>query len=92
MTSTLSPVLSPHTKELRLKKLQDLESVPAASIKYSDFEPARVDYLVFLAQSAYVNKTKGEILNFNEAAEMIKKEFDTKYGQTWHCIVGTNFL
>ncbi|XP_009414896.2 uncharacterized protein LOC103995888 [Musa acuminata AAA Group] len=26
-----------------------------------------------------------------EIAEYIKKEFDKKYGQTWHCIVGRNF-
>ncbi|CAL9103061.1 uncharacterized protein LOC135674383 [Musa acuminata AAA Group] len=24
-------------------------------------------------------------------AEYIKKEFDAKYGQSWHCIVGRNF-
>ncbi|URE22428.1 Acyl-CoA dehydrogenase, C-terminal domain [Musa troglodytarum] len=27
-----------------------------------------------------------------EIAEYIKKEFDKKYGQTWHCIVGRNFV
>ncbi|KAG6532900.1 dynein light chain 1, cytoplasmic-like [Zingiber officinale] len=26
-----------------------------------------------------------------DIAEYIKKEFDSKYGQTWHCIVGRNF-
>ncbi|WOL11813.1 dynein light chain 1, cytoplasmic-like [Canna indica] len=26
-----------------------------------------------------------------EIAEYIKKEFDKKYGQTWHCIVGRDF-
>ncbi|XP_068660552.1 uncharacterized protein [Aristolochia californica] len=26
-----------------------------------------------------------------DIAEYIKKEFDEKYGATWHCIVGRNF-
>ncbi|XP_074582413.1 dynein 8 kDa light chain, flagellar outer arm-like [Curcuma longa] len=26
-----------------------------------------------------------------EVAEYIKKEFDKKHGQTWHCIVGRDF-
>ncbi|CAL9126388.1 unnamed protein product [Musa textilis] len=26
-----------------------------------------------------------------DIAEYIKKEFDKKYGATWHCIVGRNF-
>ncbi|KAL6548234.1 hypothetical protein OROGR_008655 [Orobanche gracilis] len=26
-----------------------------------------------------------------DVAEIIKKTFDTKYGPTWHCIVGKNF-
>lgn len=26
-----------------------------------------------------------------DVAEAIKKEFDKKYGPTWHCIVGRNF-
>ncbi|KAM7280839.1 hypothetical protein ACFE04_007973 [Oxalis oulophora] len=26
-----------------------------------------------------------------DVAENIKKEFDNKYGATWHCIVGRNF-
>ncbi|KAI5809465.1 dynein light chain type 1-domain-containing protein [Pyronema omphalodes] len=26
-----------------------------------------------------------------DIAQMIKKEFDAKYGNTWHCIVGRNF-
>ncbi|RPA97501.1 hypothetical protein L873DRAFT_1809538 [Choiromyces venosus 120613-1] len=26
-----------------------------------------------------------------DIAQYIKKEFDTKYGNTWHCIVGRNF-
>lgn len=26
-----------------------------------------------------------------DVAEHIKKEFDKKYGPTWHCIVGKNF-
>ncbi|KAF8571895.1 hypothetical protein P879_01378 [Paragonimus westermani] len=26
-----------------------------------------------------------------EIPEFIKKEFDKKYGPSWHCIVGTNF-
>ncbi|KAL1807374.1 hypothetical protein ACET3Z_024364 [Daucus carota] len=26
-----------------------------------------------------------------DVAEYIKKEFDNKYGPTWHCIVGKNF-
>lgn len=26
-----------------------------------------------------------------DVAEQIKKEFDVKYGPTWHCIVGKNF-
>ncbi|URE02949.1 60S ribosomal protein L18 [Musa troglodytarum] len=25
-------------------------------------------------------------------AEYIKKEFDAKYGHSWHCIVGRNFV
>ncbi|KAL0634903.1 Dynein light chain [Maublancomyces gigas] len=26
-----------------------------------------------------------------DIAQYIKKEFDTKHGNTWHCIVGRNF-
>ncbi|KAF6780430.1 hypothetical protein AHF37_00094 [Paragonimus kellicotti] len=26
-----------------------------------------------------------------EIPEFIKKEFDKKYGPSWHCIAGTNF-
>ncbi|KAF8534828.1 dynein light chain type 1-domain-containing protein [Trichophaea hybrida] len=26
-----------------------------------------------------------------DIAQMIKKDFDQKYGNTWHCIVGRNF-
>ncbi|KAG0138085.1 dynein light chain type 1-domain-containing protein [Tuber indicum] len=26
-----------------------------------------------------------------DIAQYIKKEFDTKFGSTWHCIVGRNF-
>ena len=26
-----------------------------------------------------------------DIAQQIKKDFDTRYGATWHCIVGRNF-
>ncbi|KAL9103196.1 MAG: hypothetical protein Q9163_001723, partial [Psora crenata] len=26
-----------------------------------------------------------------DIAQYIKKEFDSKYGATWHCVVGRNF-
>jgi dynein light chain LC8-type len=29
--------------------------------------------------------------SFQDMATFIKKEFDNKYGQPWHCIVGRNF-
>ena len=28
---------------------------------------------------------------FRDIAAYIKKEFDKKYGPTWHCVVGRNF-
>lgn len=32
-----------------------------------------------------------DLLNLQDIAAYIKKEFDKKYNPTWHCVVGRNF-
>jgi len=44
---------------------------------------------------AYAQNTAKQAMKENnvekDIAQMIKKEFDKTYGNTWHCIVGRNF-
>lgn len=51
----------------------------------------RTEEALYVCKSAYAAKLKGDISTWQECSEMIKKEFDTKYGPAWHCVVGSHF-
>ncbi|XP_009594796.1 uncharacterized protein LOC107771111 [Nicotiana tabacum] len=55
-------------------------------IKSADMKPDLQNEAVDIAIAAF-EKCNVE----KDVAEQIKKEFDKKYGPTWHCIVGKNF-
>ncbi|KAL1457053.1 hypothetical protein WDU94_001729 [Cyamophila willieti] len=42
--------------------------------------------VIAVAKAAYDRST-----SFDDLAEIIKKEFENKYGPIWHCIVGQGF-
>uniref|UniRef100_A0A7S2SC93 Dynein light chain n=1 Tax=Rhizochromulina marina TaxID=1034831 RepID=A0A7S2SC93_9STRA len=48
-------------------------------------------FAVETAGAAYSSLVKGEKLHMKDLAEEVKKEFDAKYGGTWHVIVGKSF-
>ncbi|XP_052206494.1 uncharacterized protein LOC127810923 [Diospyros lotus] len=55
--------------------------IKSADMK-DDMQKEAVDIAIAAFEKCSVEK---------DVAEHIKKEFDTKYGPTWHCIVGKNF-
>jgi dynein light chain LC8-type len=55
-------------------------------IKSVDMPEDRQQFAVETAASAIENHQVEK-----DVAAAIKKEFDTKFGPTWHCIVGRNF-
>ncbi|KAL7271908.1 Dynein light chain [Rhizina undulata] len=73
---SMLPLSYSHDEALRYK----------VQIKSADMEPEMQKAAEELAVRA--------VKNFNvekDIAQNIKKEFDQKYGNTWHCIVGRNF-
>ncbi|KAM3357837.1 dynein light chain LC6, flagellar outer arm [Capsicum galapagoense] len=56
-------------------------TIKSADMK-SDVQKEAVDIAIAAFEKCNVEK---------DVAEQIKKEFDKKYGPTWHCIVGKNF-
>ncbi|CAN4091666.1 unnamed protein product [Withania somnifera] len=56
-------------------------TIKSADMKY-DVQKEAVDIAIAAFEKHNVEK---------DVAEQIKKEFDKKYGPTWHCIVGKNF-
>jgi len=72
------------------------DSKPPA-MSTSDKEPKTtvksVDMSDEMSQTA-LEVAKTSMRDFNvekDIAQYIKKEFDARYGNTWHCIVGRNF-
>ncbi|XP_060197753.1 uncharacterized protein LOC132626780 [Lycium barbarum] len=62
-------------------------SVPSkVTIKSADMKPDVQKEAVDIAIAAFEKHSVEK-----DVAEAIKKEFDKKYGPTWHCIVGKNF-
>ncbi|KAM7256126.1 hypothetical protein ACFE04_011867 [Oxalis oulophora] len=57
-----------------------------AVIKNADMKTDMINEAIDIAIKAF-EKNGVE----KDVAENIKKDFDTKYGATWHCIVGRNF-
>uniref|UniRef100_A0A7C9DZ94 Dynein light chain n=1 Tax=Opuntia streptacantha TaxID=393608 RepID=A0A7C9DZ94_OPUST len=69
----------------------DRKSSPASSgkrvvIKSADMSDDMQKEAVDIAIAAFEKHSVEK-----DVAERIKKEFDKKYGATWHCIVGRNF-
>ncbi|RPB25258.1 dynein light chain LC8-type [Terfezia boudieri ATCC MYA-4762] len=56
-------------------------SADKATIKSADMQ-----YSIQVAREAMAQFTLEK-----EVAQHIKKEFDSRHGSTWHCIVGRNF-
>ncbi|KAL6522850.1 hypothetical protein OROHE_016697 [Orobanche hederae] len=56
-------------------------TIKSADMK-EDMQKEAIDIAVAAFETCNVEK---------DVAENIKKMFDTKYGPTWHCIVGKNF-
>lgn len=56
------------------------------TIKSADMKPDVQKEAVDIAIAAFEKHNVEK-----DVAEQIKKEFDKKYGPTWHCIVGKNF-
>ncbi|KAK4338872.1 hypothetical protein RND71_040334 [Anisodus tanguticus] len=56
------------------------------TIKSADMKPDVQKEAVDIAIAAFEKHNVEK-----DVAELIKKEFDKKYGPTWHCIVGKNF-
>ncbi|KAL6532483.1 Dynein light chain 2, cytoplasmic [Orobanche gracilis] len=56
-------------------------TIKSADMK-EDMQKEAIDIAVAAFETYNVEK---------DVAENIKKMFDTKYGPTWHCIVGKNF-
>ncbi len=73
------------------KKTSDPEVAPEAVIHYQDLSDSARDLALATAKLAFVAKSKSDILYWQQAAELIKKELDSQIGPTWHAIVGTSF-
>lgn len=61
-------------------------SVDKAVIKSADMTEEMQQYSIQVAKEAM-----GQFTIEKEIAQHIKKEFDSRHGSTWHCIVGRNF-
>ncbi|XP_052885899.1 uncharacterized protein LOC128294087 isoform X4 [Gossypium arboreum] len=78
---------------VKQRKIDELKPSPALTAepkkvisKSADMKDDMQKEAVNIAISAFEkNNVKKDV------AEYIKKEFDKKYGPTWHCIVGSNF-
>ncbi|XP_052877723.1 uncharacterized protein LOC108472083 [Gossypium arboreum] len=78
---------------VKQRKIDELKPSPALTvepkkvlIKSADMKDDMQKEAVNIAISAFEkNNVKKDV------AKYIKKEFDKKYGPTWHCIVGSNF-
>ena len=73
------------------KQIADLENVPEPVILYRDMIDEQVQYAINQGKLAYLSMSKAGTKYFKDTAYIIKKAFDTKYENTWHCIVGTNY-
>ncbi|XP_022741358.1 dynein light chain 1, cytoplasmic-like isoform X2 [Durio zibethinus] len=82
--------LKPTTDERKPSPLLSSESATSPAkkviIKSADMKDDMQKEAVNIAISAF-EKNNVE----KDVAEHIKKEFDKRYGPTWHCIVGRNF-
>jgi len=56
-------------------------------VQIADMPPEMIEYAKQFAFNLLQNRRHLQ----RDIAERIKKEFDKKYGPTWHCIVGTDF-
>lgn len=66
--------------------MSDIKSAEKAVIKSADMSEEM--------QQDSITVAKDAMSSFNvekEIAQHIKKEFDSRHGHTWHCIVGRNF-
>lgn len=61
-------------------------SADKATIKSADMTEEMQQYSIQVAREAMAQFTLEK-----EVAQHIKKEFDSRHGSTWHCIVGRNF-
>jgi dynein light chain LC8-type len=73
------------------KKATEPDSAPEALIHYQDLSDAARELALNTAKLAFVAKSKSDILYWQQAAELIKKELDSQIGPTWHVIVGSSF-
>ncbi|KAH0730496.1 hypothetical protein KY289_001684 [Solanum tuberosum] len=82
-----APAAKPTSDDRRISS----GSVPSptgtkVTIKSADMKPDVQKEAVDIAIAAFEKHNVEK-----DVAELIKKEFDKKYGPTWHCIVGKNF-
>ena len=61
-------------------------TIEKAVIRNSDMDESMQNLAVELASAALEKYTLEK-----DIASHIKKEFDRRYGPTWHCVVGRNF-
>ncbi|PWW75633.1 hypothetical protein C7212DRAFT_325524 [Tuber magnatum] len=67
---------------------KSLNNIPElrTTIKSIDMTEEMSNFAIDTAKKAMSSNTVEK-----DIAQYIKKEFDTKYNNTWHCIVGKNF-
>ncbi|KAF9153086.1 Dynein light chain 1, cytoplasmic [Linnemannia schmuckeri] len=80
--TNLPPFTTTHTTNEETKMFKD----PRATIKSVDMAEEMQQDAIEVAIRAFT-----QFAIEREMAAYLKKEFDRKYGLTWHCIVGRNF-
>eukprot|EP00467_Chlorarachnion_reptans_P003431 CAMPEP_0114511820 /NCGR_PEP_ID=MMETSP0109-20121206/14621_1 /TAXON_ID=29199 /ORGANISM="Chlorarachnion reptans, Strain CCCM449" /LENGTH=116 /DNA_ID=CAMNT_0001691413 /DNA_START=152 /DNA_END=502 /DNA_ORIENTATION=+ len=78
----------------KARKKQDLQTAPVPRRQYVDMEEKKLAYAFDLAREGYMQRTRGELENWQDVAKKIKVGFDEHFeGSTkaWNCIVGNHF-
>jgi len=61
------------------------------SFRTSNYQGTSGRFILYLSYVIQYGPFIIDVINFQDIAAFIKKEFDKKYNPTWHCIVGRNF-
>ncbi|EPR63233.1 dynein light chain [Toxoplasma gondii RUB] len=65
--------------------------LPAVVAKGVDMSRERAAFAVEAAKKGYIALLKNDLKYWQEAAQMLKEEFDASFGGSWHVIVGQHF-